>query len=397
MTATPLPQHTSARTPRIAEVDTRHLTRLRWAVRAVLALGVAASIAANVLHARPNLISQVIAAWPPLALLLTVELISRVPADRRGLAAARLIAAAGIAGIAAWVSYWHMVGVAARYGETDAAASYLLPISVDGLVVVASISLVEIAGRIRTPSLSPADGQQPAAMPAETQSPIAESPNQEAPVPASGPIRAAQLAQDCDVSPMPRQDAAISADEGDLPATDFPAPAPAGESGIEEVAPEPPLVVARDQEGAHLDRAGDEASAARETTQLRAMDPCRLDGNRPGAGRSRTSDSLVTPLGNSAERDRVSLLADEGNAERASVQDQGHDLDPDDGRRSAKVPPDTAGAVAYWYRQDPSLHPADIAARIGRSERTVRRYWPPVPRTANRRGTSRAAEQVGAS
>ncbi|OKI45728.1 hypothetical protein A6A27_37955 [Micromonospora sp. CB01531] len=55
------------------------LRRLRWAVRSTLALGVAASVAANVLHARPNPISQIIAAWPPLALLLTVELISRVP------------------------------------------------------------------------------------------------------------------------------------------------------------------------------------------------------------------------------------------------------------------------------------------------------------------------------
>jgi hypothetical protein len=64
------------------------------------------------------------AAVPPLALLLTVELISRV--------------------LAAWLSYWHMVGVASRYGETEAAASYLLPLSVDGLVIVASVSLVEI-------------------------------------------------------------------------------------------------------------------------------------------------------------------------------------------------------------------------------------------------------------
>src|SRR3954447_18695908 len=124
------------------------LHRLQWGVRAVLMFGVAASIAANVLHAHPNMISQLIAAWPPLALLLTVELISRVPADRRGLAAARLISAAIIAGIAAWVSYWHMEGVAARYGETSAHANYLLPLSVDGLVVVASISLVEIGGRI---------------------------------------------------------------------------------------------------------------------------------------------------------------------------------------------------------------------------------------------------------
>ncbi|MDG4785857.1 DUF2637 domain-containing protein [Micromonospora sp. WMMD1102] len=123
------------------------LRRVRWAVRATLALGVAASVVANVLHARDNPISQAIAAWPPLALLLTVELISRVPVHRRSLAFARMAATATIAGIAAWVSYWHMVGVAARYGETGA-SPYLLPLSVDGLIVVASICLVELGGRI---------------------------------------------------------------------------------------------------------------------------------------------------------------------------------------------------------------------------------------------------------
>ncbi|WP_422770655.1 DUF2637 domain-containing protein [Plantactinospora sp. WMMC1484] len=123
------------------------LRRVRWAVRATLTLGVAASVVANILHARDNPISQAIAAWPPLALLLTVELISRVPVHRRSLAFARLAATAIIAGIAAWVSYWHMVGVAARYGETGA-SPYLLPLSVDGLIVVASICLVELGGRI---------------------------------------------------------------------------------------------------------------------------------------------------------------------------------------------------------------------------------------------------------
>jgi hypothetical protein len=125
------------------------LRRVRWAVRATLVLGVAASVAANILNARNNPISQTIAAWPPLALLLTVELISRVPVHRRNLAALRFAATAVIAGIAAWVSYTHMHGVAARYGESGA-SPYLLPVSVDGLIVVASISLVELAGRIRT-------------------------------------------------------------------------------------------------------------------------------------------------------------------------------------------------------------------------------------------------------
>jgi len=135
------------------------LRRIRWIVRLALTLGVAASVAANVLHARDNAISQTIAAWPPLALLLTVELISRVPVHRRALAAIRIAATAIIAAIAAWVSYWHMAGVTARYGESPTSA-HLMPICVDGLIVVASISLVELAARIRALDAQPAAATQ---------------------------------------------------------------------------------------------------------------------------------------------------------------------------------------------------------------------------------------------
>jgi hypothetical protein len=62
------------------------------------------------------------------------------------------------------------------------------------------------------------------------------------------------------------------------------------------------------------------------------------------------------------------------------------------------VPSDTAAAVAYWHRRRPDLHPAQIAARVGRSERTVRRYWPPDAaagrrRAANRRTTRALADR----
>ena len=130
------------------------LRRIRWAVRAVLLLGVAASVAANILHARPNPVAQTIAAWPPLALLLTVELIARVPMHRRGLAWVRIVATGAIACIGAWVSYWHMAGVAARYGE-EFTAAHLIPFSVDGLVVVASVCLVELGGRLRAATMRP--------------------------------------------------------------------------------------------------------------------------------------------------------------------------------------------------------------------------------------------------
>jgi len=147
------------------------LRRVRWAVRATLVLGVAASVVANVLHALDNPISQAIAAWPPCALLLTVELISRVPVHRKSLAFCRLLATAIIAGIAAWVSYWHMASVAARYGETGA-SPYLLPLSVDGLIVVASICLVELGSQISTQeaearTTTKATQTQPTATPAQ--------------------------------------------------------------------------------------------------------------------------------------------------------------------------------------------------------------------------------------
>jgi DNA-binding transcriptional ArsR family regulator len=129
--------------------DLKRLKRIGWAVRGVFALGIAASLAGNVLHAEHDAISQAISAWSPLALLLTVELISRVPVRKGSAAYIRLAATAVIAGIAAWVSYWHMAGVASRYGETGA-SPFLLPFSVDGLIVVASISMVEIGGRVRT-------------------------------------------------------------------------------------------------------------------------------------------------------------------------------------------------------------------------------------------------------
>ncbi|WP_030438162.1 DUF2637 domain-containing protein [Actinoplanes subtropicus] len=128
--------------------DLHRLKRLGWAIRAVFTLGIAASLAGNVLHAENNAISQAISAWSPLSLLLAVELISRVPVSRGASSFARLVATAVIAGIAAWVSYWHMVGVAQRYGESGP-SPYLIPFSVDGLIVIASISLVEIGGRIR--------------------------------------------------------------------------------------------------------------------------------------------------------------------------------------------------------------------------------------------------------
>ncbi|WP_422753091.1 DUF2637 domain-containing protein [Micromonospora sp. WMMD708] len=149
------------------------LRRMQWAVRATLALGVAASVTANILHAQADPIAQAIAAWPPLALLITVELVTRIPVHQRALGAIRVIAASTIAAIAAWISYHHMVGVVARYGETGT-VPYLLPLSVDGLIIVASVSLVELSARRReseNPRPAPAAATPPPDAPTATAQP----------------------------------------------------------------------------------------------------------------------------------------------------------------------------------------------------------------------------------
>lgn len=129
--------------------ELRSWTRLRWAVRAVILLVSAVSVSANVLHAQDNPISQAIAAWPPLALLLAVELQSRIPATVRVRAVVRILGTGSLATIAAWMSYWHMVGVTTTYGEVQYGSQYLWPLIVDGVMAVTAVSLVELGVKIR--------------------------------------------------------------------------------------------------------------------------------------------------------------------------------------------------------------------------------------------------------
>ncbi|MER7474794.1 hypothetical protein [Micromonospora sp. NPDC000018] len=58
------------------------------------------------------------------------------------------------------------------------------------------------------------------------------------------------------------------------------------------------------------------------------------------------------------------------------------------------MPTGTAAAVTYWRRRDPTLHPAEIATRIGKSERTVRRHWPTPARNSAPHANGRLADSL---
>lgn len=107
--------------------------------------GIVASLAANIAHAGADAGAKAVAGWAPLALLLCSEVMTRVPAPRhRLLKAAQVLGTVIVAGVAALASYRHMRGLALEYGEDNLTAS-TLPLSVDGLVVVASIGLVVLS------------------------------------------------------------------------------------------------------------------------------------------------------------------------------------------------------------------------------------------------------------
>jgi hypothetical protein len=135
-----------------------------WATTGFL-LGTAVSVAGNIAHTwhptpgmlaasgltadqwQPEAGSQAAAAFFPLALLVTVEILSRVawPNTWRG-RASRYGGAALVAGVAAIVSYLHLRGLLLAYGEDDITA-LLGPLGVDGLMVVSGHALIQTGRR----------------------------------------------------------------------------------------------------------------------------------------------------------------------------------------------------------------------------------------------------------
>jgi len=66
---------------------------------------------------------------------------------------ARNVSAAIVAGIAGYASYWHQVSVATLAGER-AELAHVIPLSVDGMLVVASIVMVDDRQNGRKPRMS---------------------------------------------------------------------------------------------------------------------------------------------------------------------------------------------------------------------------------------------------
>jgi Protein of unknown function (DUF2637) len=60
---------------------------------------------------------------------------------------ATVLAVVAVAGVAAYVSYWHAVTVVTTHGETDV-RGHLYPVAIDGLIVAASLVMLDAARHI---------------------------------------------------------------------------------------------------------------------------------------------------------------------------------------------------------------------------------------------------------
>jgi hypothetical protein len=138
----------------------KQVDNLQRGTRGVLLFGIITSICANVLHSltRPEAASEpawkllsasVMAALAPLVLFACTELVSRIPVQSRVLGGVRLVVTFAVGVFAAWVSYWHMQSVALTLGEADG-AQYFYPLIIDGMMLVATISLIELGRLART-------------------------------------------------------------------------------------------------------------------------------------------------------------------------------------------------------------------------------------------------------
>jgi Mor family transcriptional regulator len=121
--------------------------------RGVMIFGFVASALGNVLHAQKDVVGIIIALMPPTILFLAFELVSRAPMQsqykwfhpkRWG----RPIATTFISGIMAALSYFHQRDAIFDHTGGDQLAAFLLPASIDALMIVGSITLLELKDAI---------------------------------------------------------------------------------------------------------------------------------------------------------------------------------------------------------------------------------------------------------
>jgi hypothetical protein len=125
------------------------MRRLRWLVFITVVAFIAASVVVNVCNAPHSFVAQGIAALPPVAAFAAIELMSRIPATHWLIAVGRVLGALVVGSVAMWLSFNHQRSYLQHIGYDHSSAG-AFPVLVDGLMLVATLSLVEVVRALRT-------------------------------------------------------------------------------------------------------------------------------------------------------------------------------------------------------------------------------------------------------
>ena len=129
------------------------LIHLRWLCRFMIGATGIFSIWANVLHVlNPTIPAIIFAAAPPIVVLFGWEMVSRIPIREDARWYVRLVRPSITGALAfggAWLSYWHQKDAIYRYNAGDLQNAMILPLLIDGLMIIASVSVYELNHRIR--------------------------------------------------------------------------------------------------------------------------------------------------------------------------------------------------------------------------------------------------------
>lgn len=125
---------TAARKPTAAA---RKARTAKITAQSVFGLGLVVSLVANVAASDHNVAGIAAGLWSPVALLLAIVLLENGSIKGK-LAKAAVV---GLAAIAGWTSYWHLVEVLEMAGTHDPISLYGMPLTVDVLMALASAAM----------------------------------------------------------------------------------------------------------------------------------------------------------------------------------------------------------------------------------------------------------------
>lgn len=131
------------------QAELRHFHRLWIFVTVVTVTLVSVTVTLNVMHAPGGIVARSIGGTPPIFLFLCIELIARIPATSRLVTFGRIGGSVAVAGLAFGISYQQQMEFIHHIGYAGWVA-YAYPIIVDGVMMVATLSLIEVTRKVRT-------------------------------------------------------------------------------------------------------------------------------------------------------------------------------------------------------------------------------------------------------